>query len=80
MKDYLKFFGSIAVIGTILLVLGHIATTNPEIRSFNGKGALFAGYAALGIGLILSIGGSLGLLCLAKKLLNEKVLRRSKIV
>ena len=73
MKDYLKFFGGLTVLGFILLLLGHVATTNAQIQSFDGKGALLAGYVALVFGLILSTGGSLGLAYAIKKLLDDKI-------
>lgn len=78
MKDYLKFFGGLTAVGTVLAILGNLAVNNPEIREFSGKGALLAAYAALGIGALLLAGGSFGLAYVLKKVLDEKLFASNK--
>ncbi len=76
MKDYLKFFGGLAAVGTVLAILGNLAVNNPEIREFSGKGALLAAYATLGIGALLLALGGFGLAYTFKKFLEEKTGRQ----
>lgn len=78
MKDHVKFFLGLAIVGFVLLVLGHTAAANSEIKNFDGKGALFAAYSAVFLGLVLLAGGSLGLAYVIKKVLDQKFWRRSK--
>lgn len=73
MKDHVKFFLGLAIVGVVLLVLGHTAAANSEIKNFDGKGALFAAYAAVFLGLVLFAGGSLGLAFVIKKILEQKI-------
>lgn len=73
MKDHIKFFLGLAIVGVVLLVLGHTAAANTEIKNFDGKGALFAAYAAVFLGLVLLAGGSLGLAYVIKKILEQKI-------
>jgi len=73
MKDHVKFFLGLAIVGVVLLVLGHTAAANTEIKNFDGKGALVAAYAAVFLGLVLFAGGSLGLAYVIKKILERKI-------
>jgi len=73
MKDHTKFFLGLAIAGVVLLVLGHTAAANSEIKNFDGKGALFAAYSAVFLGLVLLAGGSLGLAYVIKKILEQKI-------
>jgi len=73
MKDHVKFFLGLAIVGIVLLVLGHTAAANTEIKNFDGKGALVAAYAAVFLGIVLLAGGSLGLAYVIKKILERKI-------
>ncbi|HXF49944.1 MAG TPA: hypothetical protein VNL73_11050 [Verrucomicrobiae bacterium] len=73
MKDHVKFFLGLAIVGVVLLVLGHSAAANSEIKNFDGKGALFAAYAAVFLGLVLLAGGGAGLAYVIKKILDQKI-------
>jgi hypothetical protein len=73
MKDHVKFFLGLAIVGVVLLVLGHSAAANSEIKNFDGKGALFAAYAAVFLGLVLLAGGGAGLAYVIKKVLDQKI-------
>jgi len=78
MKEHLKFFLGVAIVGIVLLVLGHAAASNSEIKNFGGKGALFAAYAAVFLGLVFLASGSLGLAHVIKKILEEKIFEQLK--
>ena len=78
MKDHVKFFLGLAIVGLVLLVLGHTAAANSEIKSFDGKGALFAAYSAVFLGILFLAGGGVGLGYVIKKLLEQKIFNRTK--
>ena len=78
MKDHVKFFLGLAIVGLVLLVLGHTAAANSEIKSFDGKGALFAAYASVFLGILFLAGGGFGLGYVIKKLLEQKIFNRTK--